>query len=66
MKRRNNLDITVTAALLYIAAVFVMCFGWVMNIIAIAHTADLPLSGMFLLRVAGIFVVPLGCVLGYF
>lgn len=37
--------------------------GWVMNIVDIAH-ADF-VSGMVILRVVGIFMFPLGAVLGY-
>jgi hypothetical protein len=39
-------------------------FGWVMNIVSLAHMEGF--SGMLLIRVAGIFFPPLGAVLGYF
>lgn len=41
-------------------------WGYVLNIIAIVHTIDLPVSGMFILRCIGIFVAPLGAILGLF
>jgi small-conductance mechanosensitive channel len=40
-------------------------FGWVNNIIKLAHTSFEPITGIAVLRVVGILVVPLGCVLGY-
>ncbi len=39
--------------------------GWVMNIITIAHSSFDVLTGMLILRIVGIFVGPLGAVLGY-
>ena len=43
-----------------------LAVGWVMNVVTIAHVMAEPITGMFVLRVVGIFVVPLGGVLGYF
>ena len=40
-------------------------FGWVNNIIKLAHTSFEPITGIAVLRVVGILVVPLSCVLGY-
>lgn len=37
--------------------------GWVMNIVAVAQSD--VVSGMVILRVVGIFMAPLGAVLGY-
>lgn len=39
--------------------------GWVMNIITLIETIDVPITGILILRAIGIFVVPLGGVLGY-
>ena len=38
--------------------------GWVNNIIALAHAETL--TGFVVLRVVGIFIAPLGAVLGWF
>lgn len=44
--------------------VFVIgAFGWVLNIVAIADSV--AFSGMLVLRAVGIFVAPLGAVLGF-
>jgi hypothetical protein len=48
--------------LLILSAVLI---GWIMNIVAVAHTVDIPITGMFFVRIAGILIVPLGGVLGY-
>ena len=40
--------------------------GWVMNIIALIHTNFTPLTGMVVARVIGVFVAPLGAILGFF
>lgn len=39
--------------------------GWVLNVIAIAGSDFGQITGMLVLRCVGIFVAPLGCVLGY-
>lgn len=38
--------------------------GWVMNIVALVHLTSFT-SGMAVLRVIGIFVAPLGAILGF-
>lgn len=40
--------------------------GWVMNIVAIFTTSFTPLTGEAILRVIGIFVPPLGAIMGLF
>lgn len=55
-----GLGVSIFALLLFVAAVY----GWVCNIISIIH-AD-GVTGMVIARVAGVFVAPLGAVLGYF
>ncbi len=39
--------------------------GWVMNIVTIATTFT-ELTGLMIIRIVGIFIAPLGAVLGYF
>jgi hypothetical protein len=39
--------------------------GWVMNIIAIWNTMDNPVTAKFILRCIGVFVGPVGSILGY-
>lgn len=40
--------------------------GWIMNIIDLVHTSFTPLTAIAVLRVVGIFIFPLGAVLGIF
>ena len=49
----------------YVAFVIALIAGWVMNIITIAHSSFNDITGMLILRVVGIFVAPLGSILGY-
>lgn len=54
------------AALAYIAALALLVvggFGWVLNFFEIAKTDHL--TGMLILRVIGIFFMPMGAVLGW-
>ena len=39
--------------------------GWIANIVKIVGVFDLPVTGMFIARCIGVFVAPLGAVLGY-
>jgi hypothetical protein len=40
--------------------------GWIMNLITIANSSFDVITGMLVLRVVGVFVAPLGAILGYF
>jgi prepilin-type N-terminal cleavage/methylation domain-containing protein len=57
------MELIFALALLVVAPACI--FGWVNNIIKLAHSSFQPITGLAVLRVVGIFVVPLGCVLGY-
>lgn len=39
--------------------------GWIMNLVTIFQTFDAALTGELIIRVAGIFLVPIGAVMGY-
>lgn len=54
------------AAILYLGLIIVVIYGWVANIVTIAQSDLSTITGMLILRVAGIFVAPLGVILGYF
>lgn len=54
-------------ALVIVATILAMAAGWCMNIYTIATSPEIfPLTGMMILRIVGIFVAPLGGVIGYF
>lgn len=39
--------------------------GWVMNIVALTQSSFEPITGMLVARIIGVFLAPLGAVLGY-
>ena len=52
-------------AVIIIAIWLAAIVGWVLNIVTIAHSSMDVITGMLILRIVGIFVGPLGAVLGY-
>lgn len=50
----------------YLGMIVAAIVGWFMNIFAIMHTMHGAFDGMFVLRIVGIFVAPLGAILGLF
>lgn len=40
-------------------------YGWVANIVKIVHSDFTPITGLLVVRCVGIFVPPLGVVMGY-
>lgn len=61
-KQKGTTLVELLTLIVYIAALI----GWVWNIVKIFHIVDDPITGVFILRVVGIFVAPLGAILGYF
>ena len=57
-------DMTIiAAALFHVALAIAAIYGWVCNIIAIAATDTF--SGLVVVRIIGVFLAPIGAVLGY-
>lgn len=52
--------------MLWGAVVLLIGIGWVINIVELVGTSFDPLTGLAVLRVIGVFIPPLGAVLGYF
>ncbi len=40
--------------------------GWILNVWDIFKAVSNPITGLFILRCVGVFVAPLGAILGYF
>jgi hypothetical protein len=57
-----------TAALIYIAVILLVLYGWVCNLIAVVHalTDNDPLTPLVVGRMIGIPVFILGAILGFF
>jgi hypothetical protein len=53
-------------SLLVIVVAILGFVGWVMNIMTIAGSSFNDLTGLLVLRVVGIFIAPMGAVLGWF
>ena len=51
--------------LMYLAFIVVIIGGWVMNLVEIVNYDFASITGMIILRIAGIFIAPLGAVLGW-
>jgi hypothetical protein len=51
--------------LMYLAFVVVIIGGWIMNLVEIVNYDFASITGMIILRIAGIFIAPLGAVLGW-
>ncbi len=61
MKMKNAAGMSVLLWLIVIV-------GWIMNIVSVISLAlaDNPITTLFILKIVGIFIVPLGSILGYF
>lgn len=55
-----------TAVIVYLLVLLGLVIGWIMNIVEIVHALADPITGMFIARLVGTVVFPLGGVLGYF
>jgi hypothetical protein len=56
----------VIGGLLYLSIIIGGIYGWIMNIVQLVQNDIVWTSGMSIGRIIGIFVAPLGAVLGYF
>ena len=62
-KRTTDETATLITLLLFIALFVVGLIGWVLNIVALCDMGSF--SGLMALRIIGIFLAPLGAVLGF-
>lgn len=65
MKMSSSEAGAIGAALIWLVIVVAAVYGWVMNIIQLYHSSFNDITGQLILRVVGIFVAPLGAVMGY-
>jgi hypothetical protein len=63
--RRSNISASLFTDLISLFLLIVFGIGWVANIITMFNHANEPFTPMFVLRGVGIFVGPLGAILGY-
>lgn len=48
-----------------ILLIIAFVYGWINNIIIVCHSNFTPLTGMVVVRCIGIFVAPIGAILGF-
>ena len=53
------------AAGLYLTIVGLAIYGWIANIVTLYHSSFSEITGQLVLRVVGIFVAPLGSIMGF-
>jgi len=56
--------VKIIGALLIIASVVTMMYGWILNIIWITQQTIIVWSGEMIISAVGIFIVPLGVIMG--
>jgi hypothetical protein len=49
----------------YLALIVTALYGWVMNMVVIAGSDFSMITGLLILRLVGIFLFPIGAVLGF-
>ncbi len=57
--------ITIVAVVGMLTTASALVLGWIFNVVAIWHSIDNPITAKFILRCIGIFVFPIGGILGY-
>ena len=53
------------AILVYLSAIVALVLGWVFNIVQLVTLSSGAINALFVIKVVGIFVAPLGAVLGW-
>lgn len=61
-----TLNVGLGTFMLCIALIIMIIYGWIANVVDIIHTLNGPINALFVARIAGVFVAPLGAILGYF
>ena len=56
---------TAMGVFLYLSLLILFVGGWIMNLVEIVNYDFASITGMIVLRIAGIFIAPLGAVLGW-
>lgn len=64
MKNHNNSGVAL--AMFYVVLCITLVIGYIMNIVEVFGSENLLSTGVGILRIVGIFIAPLGGILGYF
>jgi hypothetical protein len=55
---------TSLAAITLLVVIIAAIYGYIVNIVALFHSTG-DITGQFILRIVGIFIAPLGSILGF-
>lgn len=66
MTNQKGFAIVWFMAIVYLVIAFGAIWGWIWNIVKIIHSDFATITGMLVCRIIGVFVAPLGAVLGFF
>lgn len=61
MKYNMNIWAAFTIVAIWLAGIL----GWVLNLVTIFDSSFSPITGPLVLRIIGVFIAPIGAVLGY-
>jgi hypothetical protein len=64
MKKKVNVGVVPFLGLLIIVITAIV--GWVMNLFELFHMIGEPIGTEFIIRIVGIFVAPIGTIMGFF
>jgi prepilin-type N-terminal cleavage/methylation domain-containing protein len=65
MRNKGFTVVELMVVLVAMVAIPVCLYGWIHNIVVIYHSSFDPLTAKVVLRVIGVFLAPLGVVMGY-
>jgi hypothetical protein len=51
--------------LAYVAVIAALVWGWVLNVVSLVGMLDGGITSLLVVRIAGVFFIPLGAVLGF-
>lgn len=59
-------DSSVSVLVIYLVIIVAFLGGWIANIVKLIGSDFDPITGMVIARIIGVFLAPLGSVLGFF
>jgi len=65
MTEKGFTAVELLIALVALAIIPACLYGWAHNLITLYHSTFAPMTGQIVMRIVGVFVAPLGVVLGY-
>ena len=63
---KRNFDGSALMVVGFLLLVMAACIGWGLNVYKIFSTIGDPVTGAFIARCIGVFVAPIGAILGWF